>query len=142
MACMPIFLIGLFNALNETNAMKKILIFCALFICVCTAYAQTEAMDSKWVDKAGKREQSGTNEENDFSGTSIALKNRRIVFAHLPQLSKSAIVTITNNEGDMIKQAKVNTTDNTVDIRSLDKGTYFVNLEYKNERKKGFVLNL
>lgn len=119
--------------------MKQLLIISALLAGSYGAHAQANATSNKWTETNAKTEAAA---ESDFSRTSIKLQSRKLVFLNLPQISKSAIVNITNNEGEIIHQAKVNPVDNSVDLRYLDKGTYYIHLKYKNEEKKGFVLNL
>jgi len=120
----------------------KCLIFCSIVIGVHTSYAQAEAGNGKWTDNSNKTGKAEVYEESDFTKTTIELHNRKITFSNLPQISKSAVVTITNKDGELIQQAKINPVEHTMDIRYLEKGTYFVNLKYKSEQKKGFVLNL
>ena len=119
--------------------MKQVFIIGVMLIGAPAIHAQTSAVSSKWEKNSTKTE---TAAENDFSKTSIKLQNRKMVFAGLPQMSKPAIVNITNNEGELVKQSKITPPDNVIDLTYLDKGTYFVNITYKKEQKKGFVVNL
>jgi hypothetical protein len=96
------------------------------------------ANDHKWAERS-----TGITDENvDFSHTSLSIKGHRLLFNDLPNTARLVVVTFTNIDGETVQQAKIHLADNKVDIRYLTKGTYFINLLYRNEKKKGFVLNL
>lgn len=120
--------------------MKQIIFSALLLIAAGGSYAQATATGNKWSENTANAKSETAN--GDFSKIAIKMQNRKISFDNLPQMSKSTTVVITNHEGEVVQQAKVNPVDNSVDIRYLEKGTYFVHLKYRNEDKKGFVLNL
>ena len=122
--------------------MKYILSTIAL-LATCSLNAQTPATANARPQENDKLTSAGqASAAGDFSRTTIVLKGRKLIFNDLPQLSKATIVTVINKEGEAVLQGKVTPADNAIDMRYLDKGTYFINLLYKKERKKGFVVNL
>lgn len=115
--------------------MKKVMMTAAVMLALYTANAQTAAN--------GKREERSTQAKStdgdEYAGTGIALRKRKIVFTDLPRATQ---VVITDSKGEMVKEARVSPADMAIDIHNLDKGTYFIKLMYKGESRKGFVLNL
>ena len=115
--------------------MKKVMITAAMMLALYTANAQTAA-NGKREEKSAKVKSAG---DDEYAGTSIALRKRKIIFSDLPQATQ---VLITDSNGELVKDARVSPADFAVDIHNLDKGIYFIKLMYNGENRKGFVLNL
>ena len=124
--------------------MKKLTITCALLALAGATYAQRGPNPTN--DNGEKINRKNIEEprwqENKFTGSEMTVDDKVITFSDLPEMPKPIWAVITNPEGEFIKQAKVNTQYNAMDIGKLRKGMYFVTLVYKNKSQKAFVLKL
>lgn len=80
--------------------------------------------------------------EIDYESTEMVLEANRIRFTDLPAMRKATWAIITNAEGEYIKEKRVFTSEDVIDVSRLKNGLYFVTLVYRNKSKKGFVLHI
>jgi hypothetical protein len=119
--------------------MKHIILLVLLIGSAVSSFAQTSA---GWAGKERPETVNATPADPDFSKTTISLHQHKLSFSHLPEMTKSATVSFTNKDGDVVRQVKINTVEKSIDLSYMDKGTYFLKLAYRGAQKKGFVLNL
>jgi len=119
--------------------MKQFIIICAMFAAI-TAKAQTTASSTKWKDNDNNVHKTAS-VANEFANTAMAVNIGTITFSDVPAV-KGAYALITNSAGDVVKESKVTPEQNTIDIKKLHTGLYFVTIMHKDKSKKAFTLNL
>ncbi len=114
--------------------MKQVIITVALMAAFSVANAQTATSTKQYAKKEAS--------VNEFNGATMNVANGFISFSGLPEMQKGTWAVITDANGEEIKQVRITQTENSVDVKKLKKGMYFVSLVYKSVSKKAFVLNI
>ena len=124
--------------------MKRLLIISALLAGITSVKAQTMAATthSQWEENDNSHHKSPAAPINEFVNMEMTVNDRTISFSDIPEVKKTAYAVITNAEGEFIKQIKLSREQNSMDIKKLRGGLYFVTIIYKNQSKKAFTLNL
>ena len=124
--------------------MKHALIACMLLAGTTTVKAQTTAgiSHNQWEENDNRHHKTSATPHNEFANTEMSANNGVLTFSDVPTLKKPAYAVITNAEGEFIKQGKITTEQNTMDIKRLRGGLYFVTIVYRDQSKKAFTLNL
>ena len=120
--------------------MKQFIIICAMFAGI-TAKAQTTASSTKWKDNENDVHRTAS-VSNEFANTAMAVNNGTITFSDVPVVKGATYAVITNSAGEVVKETKVTPEQNTIDIKKLHTGLYFVTIMHKDKSKKAFTLNL
>ena len=123
--------------------MKRVLIICTMLAGVISANAQSVAMThSKWEENDNSHRRPTTTRTNEFANLEMTVNDGIITFSYFPVVKKAAYAVVTNGEGEFIKQMKITPEQNTMSVRKLRSGLYFVTIVYRNESKKAFTMNL
>ena len=124
--------------------MKQLLIISAIILSITTAKGQTTAGMShgQWETNEKVHHKTPSGPVNDFVSTEMAYDNGIVTFTDLPAVKKTAYAVLTNAAGDFIKQTRITPQQNTMEIKKLHSGLYFITIVYRNESKKAFTLNL
>lgn len=111
---------------------------------ITTSYAQhADNMSGSFLEQGKPQNTSGAELLNsEFSNSEMTVENKHINFSGLPDLKKNVSVVITNTDGDVVKEGRINKENTSIDIQKLRKGMYFVTLVYKESSRKGFVLHV
>lgn len=122
--------------------MKQLLITVMLLAGFTAAQAQATAMSRNREQSNSDNYRSRTVHVNEFSNTEMTINDGIISFSDLPDLKHPINAVVTNTDGEQVRQARISPQQNTLNIKRLHKGLYFVTLIYKTHSKKGFTFNL
>ena len=121
--------------------MNKLIITFALLSVLKTAGAQTLALSTPKAEEKSNFS-AIVKPTNEFGNTIMNHSGATLSFDGLPSTYKASWVIITDQFGEIVKQSKITTSENSVDVHRLGKGMYFVSVVNKDQCKKAFVLNL
>ncbi len=122
--------------------MKRLLIFCAILSAASPLYAQSPMTHNQW-EENNDNKRVAVQQDNQYANTEMTMENKRITFSDLPEVKHGTMAVISNSEGEILSQRRVDPTNNSMDIHWLQKGElYYVTLVYKSRSKKGFVLHI
>ena len=113
--------------------MKTLLILASLLA------ANTGIEAQKTPSKVG---QSNFELATQFESAQMTFADKKIVFSGLPYLPKNTWAYVTDAEGEVIKQHRVNPENSQIDLKHIQNGIYFVTLSYGNRGQKSFVLTI
>jgi len=122
--------------------MKQLLITTLLLAGFTGAQAQATAMSRNSEQSNSDNYRSRTVHVNEFSNTEMTIKDGVITFSDLPDLNHPINAVLTNADGEQVRQARIAPQQNTLNIKRLPKGLYFVTIVYRSHSKKGFSFNL
>ena len=124
--------------------MKQLLFTCTMLAAFTVANAQPSPgmSHNQWEENDYSHHKTTAAPLNEFVNTEMSLNNRTILFTDLPAVRKPAYAIITNAEGEFIKQMRITPEQNSMDIKKLRTGLYFVTIVYREKSKKAFTLNL
>lgn len=122
--------------------MKRIFIAACLLTAATTMFAQTSDKSSYTPTTHSSRSTTrSVSHDFKFEGTEMSYADGHISFSNLPEVTKQPWAIITDENGEVVTQSRVNS-ESSMDVHKLSKGMYFVSLVYKNKTEKAFVLQV
>lgn len=120
-----------------------------LTIIICASITSANAQPAYNAANAnGINSNSNDNEEmsmaakqNPLASVEFSLKNNVITFTGLPA-DKHLRVYITNADGEEEYNQKLSTQSNTIDAKQLAKGLHYITILTRDNKRKGFRVNL
>ena len=118
--------------------MKRIIIIGALLISAGAVTAQNSSL------REINNSRGVIRQDNEYAVTEMSLTDNKIViFSDLPNLKKGTWAVVTDANGEILSQKRIDPINNAIDVHRLPKGElYYVTLLYKNKSQKAFVLHL
>lgn len=80
--------------------------------------------------------------DSKFANTEMTNSGYNVSFSNLPELPKPTWAYVTNEDGEIVKQARLNIDQHEFNVGKLQNGLYFVSLVYRSKTEKAFVLQL
>ena len=124
--------------------MKRMILICSMLLLGSIAQAQVAAMGHNSWDGGGstKYQKSLMGPVNAFDGIEMSYSEGRVTFSGIPTTKRSPWVVVTNGDGEFIKQMRLTAEQNSMELKRLQTGLYFVTITYQGKSKKAFTINL
>jgi len=125
--------------------MRKLFLACAMLAGVTATHAQVSSGPSyhEWEEKNREQSPKATAIQlNEFVAVDMSVKDGIAKFEGVPPVKKPVYAVLTNAEGEYIRQARISPLQNTMNVKRLRHGLYFITVVYRNHSKKAFTLNI
>ncbi len=125
--------------------MRKLLLACAMLAGIYTTYAQVASGPAyhDWEDKNREQTHKTTTVQlNEFVAVDMSVKDGIAKFDGVPPVKKPIYAVLTNAEGEYLRQTRISPLQNTMNVKRLRHGLYFITIVYRNHSKKAFTLNI
>ena len=120
---------------------QTVIIFCMLGTGL--AYGQATAVGNNMWDGGGEQKKFNKSlvaPANELEGITMIYKDGSATFNDIPETRRPIWAVVTNSAGEFVKQMRVTTEQNVMELHRLRNELYFVTIVYQGKSKKAFTI--